>query len=231
VGTLYDFLLKQSQRVKEARAAPSIAFAEAAAAAATVTAKAAQDAAKFALAAAAHPPVRAVIVTSSAVGELVQDAAAIADAGARAIDAEAFAVDVTTDQSGIISAPVSVDIEAQGRRNLTDKEIISPYSVPLQSIVENIQLQSMHAAPAELPPPLVPGASADVEYGPKNGVRCLCCNKVYFDKTGWNKHLVGKRRVNPDCLQARAYRFVYKRPRDFDESAATSAALIYAADK
>ena len=146
-------------------------------------------------------------MTSSAVGELVQDAAAIADAGARAIDAEAFALDVTTDQ------------------------IISPYSVPLQSIVENIQLQSMHAAPAELPPPLVPGASADVEYGPKNGVRCLCCNKVYFDKTGWNKHLVGKRRVNPDCLQVRAYRFVYKRPRDFDESAATSAALIYAADK
>ena len=129
MGTLYDFLLKQSQRVKEARAAPSIAFAEAAAAAATVTAKAAQDAAKFALAAAAHPPVRAVIVTSSAVEELVQDAAAIADAGARAIDAEAFALDVTTDQ------------------------IISPYSVPLQSIVENIQLQSMHAAPVELPPP------------------------------------------------------------------------------
>ena len=251
VGTLYDFLLKQSQRVKEARAAPSIAFAEAAAAAATVTAKAAQDAATFAVAAAAHPPVRAVIVTSSAVVELVQDAAAIADAGARAIDAEAFALDVTTDQ------------------------IISPYSVPLQSIVENIQLQSMHAAPVELPPPFAqqveaakvsmeqqveaakavmeqqveaakvsmeqqvqaakavmePGASADVEYGPKNGVRCLCCNKLYFDKTGWNKHLVGKRRVNPDCLQVRAYRFVYKRPRDFDESAATSAALIYAADK
>ena len=60
VGTLYDVLLKQPQCVIHARAAPSIAFAEAAAAAATSAAKTAKDAAAFALAAAAHPPVRVI---------------------------------------------------------------------------------------------------------------------------------------------------------------------------
>jgi hypothetical protein len=60
--TLYAFLLKQPEKVKAAREAPAISFANAAACAASLAEKVARDAQVFAHAAAACPPARLVQV-------------------------------------------------------------------------------------------------------------------------------------------------------------------------
>jgi hypothetical protein len=60
--TLYDFLLKQPIKVKAARVAPAISFADAAACAASVADKVARDAQVFAHAAAICPPARSILV-------------------------------------------------------------------------------------------------------------------------------------------------------------------------
>jgi hypothetical protein len=52
------------------------------------------------------------------------------------------------------------------------------------------------------------------EYGAKNGVRCLKCNCVYYDKSNYNRHL----RNNDCCQRARSFRIIVRREAHSDES-------------
>jgi hypothetical protein len=179
VGTLYDVLLKQPQCVIHARAAPSIAFAEAAAAAATSAAKTAKDAAAFALAAAAHPPVR--VISSNNTGLAREDNAvhgAAEAASHRATDVTAFVADVATANNDAAAGAASDRARDDG-----DGADASPFAVPIDSVVANVVLQSQHAPPNTAIPML-----PTVEYASRSGVRCLRCMHVFYDKSGFNRH-------------------------------------------
>jgi hypothetical protein len=221
VGTLYDVLLKQPQSVKEARAAPSIAFAEAAAAAATSTAKTAKDAAVFAVAAAAHPPVR-VISSNHAGSSREDDAAAAVNAAAeaasdRAADVTSFVTAVATayrlnDENSDVASEAAAALPQE--RNGDDADD-SPFAVPIESIVANVVLQSEHAP--TMTNPIVPM----VEYASKSGVRCLHCMRVYHDKSGFNRHCNLFDRCRPP-----SFRHIQKIP-CFDNEAAAAAAALF----
>lgn len=176
VGTLYDVMLKQPQTVMEARAAPSIAFAEAAAAAATSAAKTARDASAFAEAAAAHPPVR--VVSSNHTGIAREDAAAAA--------AEA-ASDRASDVTAFVDAVATADMNDDN----DDAANASPFAVPIDSVVANILLQSQRAPTT--PSPNVPTSN--------RGVKCLRCMCVYYDKSGFNRHLRFSDQCRPPSFQ------------------------------
>lgn len=76
VTTLYDWLLKQPDKVKQARAAPPIALHEAANAAAEIATTTARAAARLAAAVAATPPVRSAAAAAVADTPPVRSAAA-----------------------------------------------------------------------------------------------------------------------------------------------------------
>jgi hypothetical protein len=229
VGTLYDVLLKQPQSVKEARAAPSIAFAEAAAAAATSTAKTAKDAAVFAIAAAAHPPVR-VISSNHAGISREDDAAAAVNAAAEA------ASDRATDVTSFVTAVATADMHSDSmsdessdtaneaaaalpqKRNGHDTDA-SPFAVPIASIVANVVLQSEHA------PKTTNHIVPMVEYAFKSGVRCLHCMRVLHDKSGFNRHCSLFERCRPP-----SFRHIHKIPCFDNEAAAAAAALFNEAE-
>jgi len=237
VGTVYDFLLKQPDHVKDARIAPAIAYEEAAAAAATSSAKAAQDAATFALASAANPPVRAVNGNPPVLAP-VDDAVAVAAAeavaagGSRAADEMAFSLALDAHVDAIIEDDELAGVEnnelAGVDGNSPDVDVLptenaSPYPVSVDSVVANILLQANHAPNRTEPEP----PELNVEYGPISGVRCLVCMRFIANKSNYNRHLL----TNPACEQQHSFRHVHKRIRHDEVAAAASAAAFTEADQ
>ena len=221
VGTLYDVLLKQPQCVIQARAAPSIAFAEAAAAAATSAAKTAKDAAAFAVAAAAHPPVR--VISSNYTGLAREDdtAAAVNGAAEAESDVTAFVAAVANannDDNVGDGADASFAVP-NNDDNVGDGAEASPFAVPIDSLVANVLLQSQHA-PRTTANPIVPTR----EYASKSGVRCLRCMHVYHNKSNFNKHCS----IRDDCCPP-SFRFIHKTSQAI-EAAAVSAAAFNASE-
>jgi hypothetical protein len=98
-----------------------------------------------------------------------------------------------------------------------------PFPVLVSSVAATMEVQVSHGlSPVALPLQLV----EEDEYGPKNGVRCLICNTLFYDKSGYNKHL----RRNVDCESARSFRFVYKRKHVDEAEAQTAKAAFTDAD-
>jgi hypothetical protein len=98
-----------------------------------------------------------------------------------------------------------------------------PFPVLVSSVAATMEVQVSHGlSPVALPQQLV----EEDEYGPKNGVRCLICNTLFYDKSGYNKHL----RRNVDCESARSFRFVYKRKHVDEAEAQTAKAAFTDAD-
>ena len=238
VGTVYDVLIKQHDQVRQARLAPSIAFEDAAAAAAASTAKAAADAATFALAAGAHPPVRAV---HGVVPEMVRDddAAAAAAASATAADADAFARAVAASADAAVDDAAVRAVDDAGSDALTaasahasdlaippqqrnTASAAEPFGIPVSSVVSNVVLQAAHNGHAQDAPPSYVD-DPDVEYGTKSGVRCLVCQRVLHDKSGYNRHCSN----SVGCQEpVRLFRHIRKRI-GYDEEAANAAAAAF----
>jgi hypothetical protein len=184
-----------------------IAAAEAAAAAATSAAKTAKDAAAFAVAAAAHPPVR--VISSNYTGLAHEDDAvdgAVEAASDRARDATAFVAAVATANN-------------DAREDDGEGADASPFAVPIDSLVANVLLQSQHA-PRTTANPIVPTR----EYASKSGVRCLRCMHVYHDKSNFNRHCS----IRDDCCPP-SFRFIHKTSQAI-EAAAVSAAAFNASE-
>jgi hypothetical protein len=98
-----------------------------------------------------------------------------------------------------------------------------PFPVLVSSVAATMEVQVSHGlSPVALPQQLV----EEDEYGPKNGVRCVICKYLFYDKSGYNKHLSR----NVDCESARSFRFVYKRKHVDEAEAQTAKAAFTDAD-
>ena len=98
-----------------------------------------------------------------------------------------------------------------------------PFPVSVSSVAAALEVQVSHGlSPVALPQQLV----EEDEYGPKNGVRCVICKYLFYDKSGYNKHLSR----NVDCESARSFRFVYKRKHVDEAEAQTAKAAFREAD-
>jgi hypothetical protein len=78
-----------------------------------------------------------------------------------------------------------------------------PFPVPVSSVAAALEVQVSHGQSRHLPQQFVD----EDEDGPKKGVRCLICKTLFYDKSGYNKHLTR----NVDCESARSFRIVHKR--------------------
>jgi hypothetical protein len=192
VTTFFDFLMKKPARVEAARNAHAISFAEASLAAATSAAKAAQAAALFGQAAAAFAPIRIVNVPPQA-------AAAVAVTAAPSL--ESFAADVA-------QAAAAVAVTAAPYLEYVAADVAQAAAAVAVTAAPSLESVAAGAPSASSP---------DWEYGDKNGVRCTVCDHVYYDRTGYRKHLL--KRVA--CDEGRSFRRVIRREavveRDVDE--------------
>ncbi len=95
-----------------------------------------------------------------------------------------------------------------------------PFPVLVSSVAATLEVQVSHGlSPVALPQQLVD--EAQVEYnGPKQGVRCLICKTIFYDKSNYNRHLTR----NVDCESARLFRIVHKGPNPFVDEAEAQAA-------
>ncbi len=94
-----------------------------------------------------------------------------------------------------------------------------PYPVMVSSVTAALEVQVSRASSQIA---LSQQVFEDYEYGTKSGVRCLICERLFYDKSGYNRHLA--RNIN--CESARSFRFVYKRM-FVDEAAVQSAAAEF----
>ena len=84
-----------------------------------------------------------------------------------------------------------------------------------------LEVQVSHGQSRHLPQQFVD----EDEDGPKKGVRCLICKTLFYDKSGYNKHL-----RRGDCGSARSFRNVHKRKFVEEEEAQTAKAAFRDAD-
>jgi hypothetical protein len=190
VTSLYDWLLKQPDKVKQAREAPPIELHEAATAVAENAAATAHAALGLAAAVAANPPVRSV---SAAIGA----AAVAAVPPARSVNAAAGA-------AAVADAPLPANLAAAVASNPPEESVPAvqplqeavlsgqvvgnpPLTLSARSAVAMVQLQVIDAQQIIHEP--VPDL-------PESGVRCKHCNKVLCN-------VIIARRHHPRCHAVR----------------------------
>ena len=100
-----------------------------------------------------------------------------------------------------------------------------PFPVSVSSVAAALEVQVSHGQSRHVQPHVV----EEDEYGPKKGVRCLICNTLFCDKSGYNKHLSQPLRRG-DCGRARSFRIVHKRQFVDEEEAQTAKAAFRDAD-
>jgi hypothetical protein len=182
VTTFYDFLLQKPDCVKSAKEAPAISFAEASAAAAVTTQNAAQAAALFAQAAAAYAPTRVINMPSQ--GQSTAPASGDCPDASPSVDVFAAALSLNPDPAApqFTDTHAADDIVGDEPRASMDDNVCDAH----QALTSSLSLY---------------------EYGAKKGVRCLTCDRLYYDKSGFNKHL--PRYI--DCARAKNFRYVIAR--------------------
>lgn len=81
-----------------------------------------------------------------------------------------------------------------------DNSGAEPFPVEVSSVAATLEVQVGRGLSPQL-------HVEEDGYGPKKGVRCMICKFLFYDKSGYNKHL--SRNVN--CESARSFQFVCKR--------------------
>lgn len=174
VTTLYDWLVKQQDKVKQAREAPPIALHEAATAAAEAATATASAAAGLAAAVAANPPVRSV---SAALGsESVAVIPLVRSVRAAAVDAAPLPATLAAAVAANPPEPSERAVQSLHEAVLSGP----PLTLSAHSAVVTVQLQQLldvHICHEQVPDDL-----------PDSGVRCKHCRGTYKTLKCARKH-------------------------------------------